>query len=239
MAGTAVLTQQHRTQQLAVRAAMLRDLALLWPTWETGNISEFGQFISLAETLLGARQQESAGLAATYYRAFRRAAGVTGAAEPKLAERLLSVDVSAALRATGLAGTLRALRAGQPPQAAARTGFSLLAGSAIRLTLSGGRATIEASVQADPKARGWARVTSGSPCDFCAMLASRGAVFKSERTAGFEAHDNCACTAQPIFAGTPLPPGNERYARLWEESTAGLSGADARSAFRKALSEGS
>lgn len=239
MAGAAVLTQQHRTQQLAIRASMLRDLALLWPTWETGNISEFGAFISLAEVLLGARQQESAGLAATYYRAFRRAEGVPGAAEPKLADRLLAGDIAGALRATGLSGTLRALRAGQSKQAAARTGFALLAGSATRLTLSGGRNTIEASVRADPRARGFARVTSSSACNFCAMVASRGAAFKSDRTAGFEAHDNCGCSAQPVFDGTPLPPGNERYARLWSETTAGLSGKDAQNAFRTALAEGS
>lgn len=42
---------------------------------------------------------------------------------------------------------------------------------------------------------GWARTLAGSEnCAFCAMLASRGAVY-SEETADFRTHDNCDCSA--------------------------------------------
>jgi hypothetical protein len=42
-------------------------------------------------------------------------------------------------------------------------------------------------------------VTSGNACDFCSMLADRGAVY-GEASAEFEAHDHCSCSAQPVYA---------------------------------------
>lgn len=42
------------------------------------------------------------------------------------------------------------------------------------------------------------RITSGTACAFCRMLAGRGAVY-SENTGRFQAHDHCACTAEPDF----------------------------------------
>lgn len=58
---------------------------------------------------------------------------------------------------------------------------------------------------------GWARVLVGEVnCPFCAMLASRGAVYKSERTAGFQAHSrgpqggaDCDCVATMVVKGEP------------------------------------
>jgi hypothetical protein len=59
------------------------------------------------------------------------------------------------------------------------------------------RDTITTNRQRDPAAVGWRRVSSGG-CKFCRMLADRGAVFK-ESTARFASHENCNCTAQPVF----------------------------------------
>jgi len=39
----------------------------------------------------------------------------------------------------------------------------------------------------------WRRLTSTKACNFCVMLADRGAVYWSEQTASFKPHDNCAC----------------------------------------------
>jgi hypothetical protein len=50
------------------------------------------------------------------------------------------------------------------------------------------------------------------------MLASRGPVY-SERSVDFHAHDHCSCTAEPIYGQGHLPPGSERYARLWDQVT--------------------
>jgi hypothetical protein len=62
---------------------------------------------------------------------------------------------------------------------------ALAAGAADRDALMGGRDLLEATARADQAVVGWARVTAPNPCDFCAMLASRGAVYRSEWSASY------------------------------------------------------
>lgn len=102
-----------------------------------------------------------------------------------------------------------------------------LQGSASRLALKGGRQTIAQAVHSDPKAQGWERVISGNACGFCAMLASRGAVYKSHKTADFRAHDHCNCTAVPLFEGQAPSDTSQALASDWRRETAGKSGKDA------------
>ncbi|MCD0450775.1 hypothetical protein LO762_16480 [Actinocorallia sp. API 0066] len=214
----AALTAQHTRQQLALRAGLIRDLQAVWPLWAVGEVAEFSAFLDVAVSLIQAGHTDSAAIAARYFRQFRAAEDVAGTAEPRLAPRLNPADIAASLRATGLAGTMRALRAGHSPQAASRAGFVLAQASATRLALSGGRDTVTASSQRDGRAQGWIRVASGNACAFCAMLASRGNAYTRERGAAFQAHDGCGCSPEPFYAGSRLPATSERYARLWEQS---------------------
>lgn len=75
--------------------------------------------------------------------------------------------------------------------------------SAMRHSLNAGRKVIQGSVVSDREAWGWARITDGDPCDFCRMLATRGPVYKSARTAGrndiYRFHDGCGCSVVPVF----------------------------------------
>lgn len=76
---------------------------------------------------------------------------------------------------------------------------------------------------------GWARVLVGAEnCAFCAMLASRGAVYKSEATAGFVAHTvnasgvggDCDCQCVCVVKGQPWE-GEKEAALLqdmWEDA---------------------
>ncbi|MEX5637411.1 hypothetical protein [Parafrankia sp. FMc2] len=237
MAGTAEatqLTEQYRSQQLALRAATTRDLQTIWPLF-TGSDESFAAFAEAAVRLVLQRHETSSGLGAGYYRRFRTAEGVGGEMIPRLAPRLGVGLIQAALFATGLAGTRRAIGAGQAPAQARATGLVQAAGAAARLVLDGGRRTVDDTVRADPKAQGWVRVTSGQPCAFCAMLASRGPAYKSDRTSRFQAHDHCACTSEPVFEGSELPAENRRWEQLWRESAAGKDNQLAR--FRQALAE--
>ena len=61
--------------------------------------------------------------------------------------------------------------------------------------LRAGRETIQ---QSAPR---WRRVTDGKPCGFCAMVASRGPVYRSEQKAGQgrRYHSRCGCTVEPYF----------------------------------------
>lgn len=67
------------------------------------------------------------------------------------------------------------------------------------------RDTILGNTRKDSSAVGWVRVTSGSACKFCSMLASGSAVY-SEDGAAFAAHPNCSCSAQPVFVGNRKGP---------------------------------
>lgn len=68
------------------------------------------------------------------------------------------------------------------------------------------RDTIITNRRRDPQAVGWKRIARGArSCGFCRMLADRGAVYK-ETTATFAAHDDCMCTAAPVFRGGEVGP---------------------------------
>lgn len=114
----------------------------------------------------------SGGLAANWFE--ESAPSVTAAlAEPIPLERLMK-SAEWALGATGAEGLDR------------------LAGTLQRAVFDGARDTTLLNVK-NTKSR-WSRETSGDACDFCEMLAGRGAVYSSD-TAGFESHDHCHCMA--------------------------------------------
>lgn len=64
------------------------------------------------------------------------------------------------------------------------------------------RDTITLNTRRDPASVGWQRVTSGSSCKFCSMLAGRGAVYRAA-SARFASHPGCDCAAAPVFDGQP------------------------------------
>lgn len=234
--GGATLSVRHRAAQVALRAALVRDLTRLWPMFDPTDFGTFDSFASLAATLIAVRHRDSAGLAAAYYQAFRTLElGSLAPVQVTIPDPPDAAVTSDALRATGLLGVLSARRAGKPLEVARQNGFVRLAGSATSLALAGGRDTITRAVQSDPAEPRWQRITAGDACAFCRMLASRGADYGSERTADFQAHDHCSCQAEPAFRGSRLPPQSEAFRRQWNEATAGLSGNDALNAFRRAV----
>ncbi|MFJ1754195.1 hypothetical protein [Kitasatospora sp. NPDC088134] len=113
---------------------------------------------------------------------------------------------------------------------ALRTGSS---GAGGMLAQDGGRNMIHNALQDDPGAIGYYRKTDASPCYFCALMASRGAVYKSRSTAAFGAHPHCHCQAVPIFSRRyQLPSENDQFARMWR-TFGGGSLADWRTHYRK------
>lgn len=238
----ALLTQRHRSRQLAIRAAALRDLTRLWRAVDPLNLGDtIGPFAAASAVVVRARNRDSAAVAARYYEAFRRVEGVRGALSIVLGDAPPAEVAAGAVRGAGLAGIIRARQRGFSPQASASRGFRRAAGTTSNLVLSGARSVITEATASDRASTGrWQRITASDPCSFCAMLAARGPVF----TAGggvsttsditFAAHSACACMAEPAYEGTRLPPASERFRELWDESTPGLSGDDAMNAFRRA-----
>ena len=234
-----VLTRRHYVAQLGVRAATSRDVMRLWGTVDPTNLTgTYDRFAQAATVLTRARHGTSAGVAAGYQEQFRKAEKVAGRAAVKLASPLSPRDALMAIRGAGLSGIINSRKAGFSPQAAARNGLVKVLGATTRLVLGGGRDTILDSVAEDPQVTRWQRVTSGEPCAFCAMLATRGAAFTAEESAGFEAHDHCSCSAEAAYEGSAMPLTSQRLASQWESVTAGLSGDDALNAFRASLAGG-
>lgn len=110
--------------------------------------------------------------------------------------------------------------------------------AAARHAHQAGREAIIATANNASDEIGWARVTTTAhPCVFCSMLASRGPVYHSDKTADFRAHDHCSCTAVLVYYGKPWD-GHADYRRLsdlWASSTAHKSGKAAVKAFGAAL----
>lgn len=116
-----------------------------------------------------------------------------------------------------------------------------------------GRAVLDGATRRDRAAVGWARVTDGDPCYFCAMLASRGAVYKSRASAGGTVrdpvrpnspdrlqayHPNCHCQVVPVFSRSDFwVPGSRELSQEWERVTRGLSGQAALRAWRRHIDE--
>ncbi|SCL33035.1 hypothetical protein GA0070616_4618 [Micromonospora nigra] len=142
------------------------------------------------------------------------------------------------LLVTGPVRVKRMVARGASPAQAAAGGRSATERATIRHVTSAGRDTVRGTSGRDRLALGWARVTDGDPCYFCAMLASRGPAYKTAQTAGEDDpyHDGCGCVVAPVYRRSDPWPGQAReYAALWKDATAGLSGRDAVNAFRRAL----
>lgn len=236
----AKLTQWHLQQQLALRALTLRQLARLWPLWNLDDPNSYGLFIEAALPLVATGNRRSAALAAQYYTMFRALElpqslqlGWQGIRE--LPPAPAPAVMRSSLANVTMAGVFNALGAGQNRSQALANGFVRLSGEATRLVLNGERDTILQAVEEDPQALGWMRVSGGDPCAFCAMLLSRGAVYKSEETASFEAHDHCQCGAEPFYEGSKLPRMNRELRELWDRTKIGST--DPLNDFRRALAD--
>jgi hypothetical protein len=116
------------------------------------------------------------------------------------------------------------------------------AAAVARIAMNGARSTVWSAAEHDRRALGYIRVSrTGTPCGWCAMLLSRGAVYKSARTAEFSDgdtyHDNCHCGAEPVFTAGQAASGryalNREYGELWPQVTRGLSGKRAIAAWRR------
>lgn len=83
----------------------------------------------------------------------------------------------------------------------------LLLGATQRYVRQPGRQTIRLS--AERSGARFARVTDGSECAFCVMLAGRGPVYGSRATAGDfdDYHDDCECEVVSVWSDEDLPEG--------------------------------
>ena len=111
-------------------------------------------------------------------------------------------------------------------------------GAAVRQTLTGARNVTANVVKFDRRVLGYARYTDTNPCHFCALLASRGAVYSKESFAEADAsftsnkkaievpkeyvriskvHNNCRCTLRPVYSKSQEFDADARhYRQQWK-----------------------
>lgn len=221
------LTEGYRVQsaQVAGKASVAAATAfntLLDPSDLDASFTVYAA--AMARIVNGSRAQASA-LGGAYYLAHREASGIIGKV-PAVAWQgpVTPVALSTSLLVTGPVAVKRALSQGVPLAQALKSAETQTVGAVFRHTANAGRITIAGTALRDPKAVGWARMTDGRPCAFCAMLASRGAVYKSANTAGLahdtmKYHDKCGCFVVPMYSkDAPLPGIGGDLMDLWDST---------------------
>lgn len=243
MAGQAAQAQRFRRIQALLAAQMARDVLRVWR--ELMNPAKVDQSwpavrAALMPIVQRAREQ-SATLAKAAYLDARRAAGVPDDGFNPEGPLYLAADrLEASLDVTGPVEFKRAIAAGKSPEQAMDAAAVRMVGSTQFLALEGGRSVMKRSIEADERATGYARITDNDPCAWCAMLASRGPVYKSAVTAGDPRqggdryHDHCGCQAWPAFTlDEPFVGVAEKLYDQWLTVTRGTGGRNAVNTWRR------
>jgi hypothetical protein len=254
------LTSQHGRQQTAIRAAAIADVLQVWQAgFDLDDIDESWRRMEPAVVAVtNDYRRQSSNVAAGYYQAFRTAEGAPGAHQPTLAVPPSREVLRYSLGFYGGVVPNQLLRTGRPD--VARQAAVRLSGGVMRHVTDGGRDTVINNVQRDRQAVGVARITATDPCAFCAMLASRGPVYKSAETAAgsrwsqsdeaFKVHDHCNCRMEPVYSRGEWReqyPEAAEYRKLWNKAQREARDAgelrrgtsnDALNAFRRSLNAG-
>ncbi|ABE67633.1 hypothetical protein Wildcat_28 [Mycobacterium phage Wildcat] len=128
-------------------------------------------------------------------------------------------------------------------------------GAAIRQSLKGARNVTHNVIKMDRKVLGYARYTDSNPCHFCAILASRGAVYSRDSFVdshpNFRAnpqaadvpsdfvtisrvHNNCRCTLRPVYSKSQEMDDDARdYRAQWKAIVEDNPGASADELMKK------
>jgi hypothetical protein len=199
--------QNHQRALDDLTTLAIRDLLALWATLDTADALSTSRALQDAlPDLVNTYGAVAATLAADFYEDLR-ADAVGGSFTAVLAapssERTLAMSRWAA-------GALFS----QTPDAALT--LSRLSGGVQRGVAGADRDTIAASVGSDPLGPRYARHASGNACAFCALVATRGPVYRSEDTAGGKYHDHCHCVAVPVWPGQDYEAAP--YVKGWDKA---------------------
>lgn len=235
------LAEQHRIAQVRSSARVEAAIAQVWRRSLMGPggslDANFPRYVRDASIIIGAGRRISHEHAARYYRASRVAAGFAADGRVDLLPPPLDPERAVTvLRVTGPVEIKRRLSEGEAFSSATRAALALTLGDVKRLSLEAGRSSLIAASARDPRARGWARLSDGSPCAFCAMLVSRGPVYTQE-TARFETHGRCGCAPALVWEnddGDGWTDDARALRRLWDD-TGDLNAF--RSSLRKTLTD--
>ena len=193
-----------------------RELEQAWPQLDPRAIkATLPRFTAIIAQLVHRYGAASSTLAARFYQSQRQAAGLTGRFTVKPADPAPLTQI----RST-VGWATRDMWVADPPVDQA---LKDLTGATEQLVLDQGRDTIIGATNTDRKAKGWARIPEPDACAFCAMLSTRGAVYK-EDTVGFKAHNNCRCHVEPVFTHYEPSAQIREWDALYKSATKGATG---------------
>lgn len=243
MAASPEAPQKYRRIQALMAARMAQQVLQVWrDLMNPAKVDAVWPAVRAALIpIVQQGRQQSAELARVAYGDARRTAGIDGDGfHPQDPLPLLLNRLESSLDVTGPVEFKKAIAAGKTPQQAMEAAAVRMVGSTQYLALEGGRSVMKQSIERDEAATGYARVTDSDPCAWCAMLASRGPVYKSAKTAGDPRkggnryHDHCACQVWPAFTNDePFIGIAEKLYDDWLAATRGRGGTHAVNAFRR------
>lgn len=263
----AALDVAYRTATARTSMSVIRALATGWRDVDPRRIAETSQvWLDRSVEAVLAGQRAAVAMANAYAMRVRGLSVPNAPAfTPPTPRELNREQIRKSLEFTGISSTAREIyrvdsvrtattedldSADRTAQGARQRvlddGLARAAGATIRHITTAGRDQLEDIVRADSVAIGWARTTKAGCCYFCAMLASRGYVYKEEsfresnaRFSGVgeqKVHDNCGCGLRPIYSPVdPLPDRTEALENMWVEMTreTGKGGREAINEFRR------
>lgn len=154
-----------------------RSVDLADPEAVAGTLREVLPDLAAVYSLAGAT------LAADFYESLRDAARIGGSFAASLADTVSPERVQA-LVGWGTAPLFPPRGGTQPTvEADPDKALSRLSGGLQRVVANADRDTIASNAERDPADATWARHASANACAFCALLATRGAVYASESAA--------------------------------------------------------
>lgn len=230
---TMAQVEAFRSNTAALVTLAQRDLAAFWRSLDTTDL-KFAQMM-LAEffpDLVQTYGSTAALLAADFYDELR---DVPPSASRFTAVMSEPVNVE---QATAVSRWAVGPLFGANPDS--RGALQLITDATQRLVMQPARDTIISSGFRDPVRTGVARIPSGATtCAFCLMLASRGAVYGSEASAGEhnKFHTKCDCIPTPLRRPEDVPEGydpDELYEQYASVHKAGMTGKEATAALREA-----
>ncbi|WP_328903303.1 hypothetical protein OHR86_28280 [Streptomyces sp. NBC_00441] len=237
--------RRQRQVQRGLSRLLVRDVRKLRRLIIPSRMQEtVPDWIEAVRALVGEYGAASASAAADFYEAERVAARVTGRFTMPLLDPPPDGQVDNSLRWATKdlwprdpddPKTTAAQRA--PLEARLDAAEKKAEGVAQKLVTDRGRGTVQAAVQRDRMAVGYARAAALGACAFCRLLAARGMVYKQD-TADFRAHDGCNCGVIPVFRGQrfELSAHAQEWDRLYREYAAPYPGDQLRR-FRRAIAE--
>lgn len=240
------LARAHRLAVLKLVAALSAAVLALWRSRRAdGRLPDGSSFEDAAAKLVVAYRARIVALAGAYVSAARKEGLGSGLPSGLLrsAPLLLPGRLSRGLGFAGEGVYQRVLSEGFGEARAMQVAEQTLLGTLMRYGFEGSRETVRLTVEGDRRSYGWMRVTDSDPCSFCAMLASRGPVYSTEKDAqwiagipGTSYHNACQCVVVARYKDDSTPQA-DAYRLLWDEATKDLSNDEARKAFRTAFNK--